>query len=136
MSFSPPLLPENNSLDVGEANAGDSKDSSISEHILSNEDSLENDRSFQEIFVDNTPSKFDLILEKLGEDGRDERLSQEVVPSPMVDSESFRSEVFNLSGLGKIGEFNDEIFNYIQCNRDNLNDHDIMGLYACIYLHY
>lgn len=97
-SLSPTLLPENNKK-IEDANKGPMSDtSSISECISSGNESVENDRSFQEIEVSNVPSSFSIMLQNLPSDDDLDRLSQEIKP-PSLSTPSFISNNFSILNI-------------------------------------
>lgn len=77
------LLPENKPQEKNDSLSD--TDSSISEHIQSSNDSIENDRSLQEIIV---PTRFSIILQNLDDV---DNISQEKKP-PSLSTPSFLSD--------------------------------------------
>ncbi|KAF5283599.1 hypothetical protein FQR65_LT13805 [Abscondita terminalis] len=80
ISLSPPL--PDNAKKLGTDDVF-SDGSIVSEHLNSNSDSVENDRSFQEIEISNIPSNFSLLLNNLSSDDTIDHISQEMKPSPL-----------------------------------------------------
>lgn len=105
-SLSPMLLPENKVQE----NEPLSDTSSISEHLLSSNDSVENDRSFQEIEVVNVPSNFSMILANIHPDEID-NISQENKPLSL-STPSLLSDHFNVLNLNR--SLNPEASNNVQ----------------------
>lgn len=88
LSLSPTMLPDNDPKKEDSLQEVASGSSSISEHILSDDRSVENDRSFHEIEVGNTPSSLNVMLRDLSSEGN---ISQEHKPSPLF-STSLKSD--------------------------------------------
>ncbi|XP_031352709.1 A-kinase anchor protein 9-like isoform X3 [Photinus pyralis] len=84
LSASPPL-----SENAPKQHTGDvqSESSVISEHLSSHSESIENDRSLQEIEISNVPSNLSLF-ENLSSDENTEHISHENKPSPLDSSNS------------------------------------------------
>ncbi|XP_049819038.1 centromere-associated protein E-like isoform X3 [Aethina tumida] len=101
LSITPPILD-----DDGTENKVNSD--SISEHISTESNSIENDRSFQEIEIDNQP-----FLNLLSNDGV--HLSQETNPFSLNDSEHSLN-LKNSSGTERVQSILDEILNNSQFN--------------------
>lgn len=99
LSTSPTLLQENNSGDGIEREDVET-DSSISEHILSNDESVENDRSYQEIEILNT-TPFDFIVQNLPAEEELTRISQEKDPSPLNLSLKSENSAYSLNAMEK-----------------------------------
>lgn len=114
LSLSPPLLPESTTKErVAEAELH-SDSSIISEHLNSNSDSIENDRSYQEIEISNIPSNFSLIYQNLPSDEDVEHISQELKPP------SLNTSVKSSSNNTSFGNMNVDVKNNVQSILDEI----------------
>lgn len=101
LSITPPILDDDDTKNKVNSD-------SISEHISTESNSIENDRSFQEIEIDNQP-----LLNLLSNDGV--HLSQETNPFSLNDSEHSLN-LKNSSGTERVQSILDEILNNSQFN--------------------